>query len=115
MRRHAFTLVEVMLALALLACGLLGLAAAAGTAARLSGEGARAARALMLARARVEALTAGGCPEAAADGSDSDPAALIDEHWSITPRGVLAIVRDSVSHGRDGERLAIVLEGVVVC
>jgi prepilin-type N-terminal cleavage/methylation domain-containing protein len=113
--RRGFTLVEVMLALALLACGLLGVAAAAGSAARLASDGARAARALSLARSRVELLANRGCPDGDDSGSAHHAAALIDEFWSVVRTGPVAVAMDSVAFGREGDRRQLVVRTVILC
>lgn len=69
-QRSGFTLVEVMVAILVMAVGLLGLLGAAASTIRVIGEGDRAVAAAYHASGRIDRLTALGCDDATS-GSDT--------------------------------------------
>jgi prepilin-type N-terminal cleavage/methylation domain-containing protein len=85
---RGFTVVEVVIALIILAIGILGLAAETATLTRRLARARRAAEVSAAAAARLERLRAGGCI-ARADGTEpvrhgSAPLALLRWTWSTT-------------------------------
>ena len=78
--RRAFTLAEVVVALLLLACGGLALAAASAGAVRTVGSAEAHAFAVATATARVEQLAAGPCSELG-DGTAVDTVRQVSERW----------------------------------
>jgi prepilin-type N-terminal cleavage/methylation domain-containing protein len=72
MDRHAFTVVEVLVAIVIFAVGLLGLATGLVVSGRMVEQGRRAALAASLAKQRIEQLRANACTSRLA-GSESFP------------------------------------------
>jgi Tfp pilus assembly protein PilV len=85
-RRAGLTVVEVLVALVLLAVGLLGVAGQGAIAMRASSTAARERRAAQRAADRVALLRAQGCG-AVRSGSADDPAAALTESWTVGPAG----------------------------
>jgi prepilin-type N-terminal cleavage/methylation domain-containing protein len=93
-RDRGYTIIELLVAMMVLAVGMLGLAATAVAVARLSGGGMRQTIAAAVARSRFELLRSGGCARV------SSGAAVIrgvHESWTARARGVRVFeVTDSV-------------------
>ncbi len=81
--RRGFSVVEVLVALVLIAVGLLGMAGSAALALRTASAAARQQSAVQLATTRLARLTAAGCASAA-DGATSDDGS-VREDWTIGP------------------------------
>lgn len=81
--RRGFSVVEVLVALVLIAVGLLGIAGSSALALRATTASARQQSALQLATTRLARLTATGCASAT-DGTTSGTA-LVREDWTIGP------------------------------
>lgn len=92
--RAGFTIVELIVATAVLSVGLLALTGAGAAIVRLESRGARLARGAAAAETRLELLRAEGCSAAAG----TDDAGGFIERWVVTPLsdGLLAIA-DSVT------------------
>jgi prepilin-type N-terminal cleavage/methylation domain-containing protein len=80
----AFTLLEVLVALVILATGLLGLSANAALVWRLVGDGSRLTIAATLATARFEQIRALPC---ASSSSGTAITRGIEERWTVAPMG----------------------------
>ena len=79
--RSGFTLVEVIIAIMVLAVGLLGLLGAAASTIRVVGEGDRAVAAAYHAGGRIDQLTALGCDNIASGADTVD--AIYRLSWSV--------------------------------
>jgi prepilin-type N-terminal cleavage/methylation domain-containing protein len=80
----AFTLLEVLVALVVLATGILGLSANAALVSRLVGDGSRLTVAATAATARFEQLRALPC---ASTSSGTAITRGIEERWTVAPLG----------------------------
>ena len=85
-RRAGLSVVEVLVALVLLAVGLLGVAGQGAIAMRASSTAARERRAAQRAADRVALLRARGC-DGASSGAAADPAAALTEAWTVGSAG----------------------------
>lgn len=81
-RRAGVSIVEVLVALVLLAVGLLGVAGNGAIAMRASASAARERRAAQRAADRLAALREEGCI-AARSGALTDPRAALVERWTV--------------------------------
>ena len=81
-RRTGVSLVEVLVALVLLAVGLLGVAGNGAIAMRASASAARERRAAQRAADRIAALREQGCG-AARSGLLVDPRSALEERWTV--------------------------------
>lgn len=79
--RAGFTLVELMVAMLVLAVGLLGLLGAAASTIRVVGEGDRTVAAAYHAASRIDRLTALGCDNVS-DGADTVEA-IYELTWTV--------------------------------
>jgi len=90
-----FTVLEVLIAMLLLAVGVLGLTGAAAVATRMIGDARRHTQAIALAQSVVERLRSGACPSVG-DGEASHGPYRV--HWTVSPaaggtaRRALAVV-----------------------
>jgi len=91
--RRGFTLVECLVAVTLLAVGMLALSATTLTVERTDGRAARRDAAATLAWARLEALRGTPCAARANGGA---AAGGIAEHWRVLPAPGLTLARDSL-------------------
>ena len=109
------SLVEVLVALVLLAIGLLGVAGNGAIAVRASATAARERRALQRAGDRLAALRDQGCA-AARSGALADPGAAITERWTVGPVTGGAVLVDAEVRWRApaGERV-LRLGGGLLC
>ncbi len=80
--RDGFTLLEVLVALVVLATGILGLSANAALVSRLVGDGSRLTIAATVATARFEQIRGGSCSSATSGAATTRG---IDERWSVAP------------------------------
>lgn len=80
--RDGFTLLEVLVALVVLATGILGLSANAALVSRLVGDGSRLTIAATLATARFEQLRGESCATATSGAATTRG---IEERWSVAP------------------------------
>jgi len=93
-RRAGFTIVEAIVALLLMAVGILAVAASGALVVREVGAVAARTRGGLLARNRVEIFAVGACAAASIAGTDSLRAAR--GHWSVREDGALATLSDSI-------------------
>jgi prepilin-type N-terminal cleavage/methylation domain-containing protein len=98
---RGFSLVEVVVAVVVLAVGILALAGTSGAIARMAGLGRHASASAFVAAERLERLRAAPCPPGGAAGSASAGRYL--ERWSVTPDGPGRLLRVIVSYD-DGRR-----------
>ena len=114
-RRSGVSIVEVLVAIVLLAVGLLGVAGNGAIAMRASAGAARERRALRRASERLGALREQGCA-AARSGTLVDPGAAIAERWTVGPITGGATLVDAEVRWRApaGER-RLLLRGGLLC
>jgi Tfp pilus assembly protein PilV len=114
-RFTGFTLSEVILALVLLSCGAMAIAAASTAAVRTVALGEAQERATIAARDRIERLASRGC-SSLATGSSVDSTRGVRERWIVTPvRNGVRLVTDSVHYLDSGGRRPVVLHRLVIC
>jgi len=82
MNARGFTLVEAMVAVMVFAVGALGLAGSAAVMTRQMGAGSRLARATIIARSRVEQMSAQDCTKLA---SGTASTSGFTEQWMVVP------------------------------
>ncbi len=83
-RRQGFTIVEVVVAIVLLAVGILGLVTTAALVTRMMGRGTRASKAAVLAQQRIEILRATPCASLA---GGADTVGAFTRQWTVTTSG----------------------------
>jgi type IV pilus assembly protein PilV len=112
--RRAFTVVEVLVALVVVAVGLLGVAGASATALRASNAAMRERSAISRARTRLALIQAAGCL-AAADGERLLGNGLADR-WAVAAaeHGV-RMVSVSVEWDDLGRRRSFQLRSALLC
>ena len=112
--RDGASIVEVLVAIVLLAIGLLGVAGNAAIALRASGSAARERRATQRAADRVAALRERGCASARS-GTLVDAAAALSERWSVDAATTSAMLVDVEIRWRApaGERTILLRSGVL--
>ena len=114
-RRPGVSIVEVLVALVLLAVGLLGLAGNAAIAVRASGGAARERRAVQRAGDRLAALREQGCA-LARSGTLVDPAAALMERWTVgTVSGGAALVDVELRWRAPAGQRLLLLRGGILC
>ena len=86
MKARGFSLVEVIVAIVILAVGVLGLAASAGAIIRMYAEGGRVSGAAATAESRFEQLRSGVCTTMA---SGSATTGDYTESWTVTSPATL--------------------------
>ena len=96
--RRGFSLVELLVALAVLSVGLLALAGVTASVMRASTAAACGARAAELLEARAESLHAAPCDT----GSGAREVAGLRERWSVARDGALLLLADSVTYALPG-------------
>jgi Tfp pilus assembly protein PilV len=113
--RTGFTIVEVIVALTLLACGALAVVAATATAVRAVDSADRQRTAIAAARGRLETLAASGCSHLT-DGTATDSLSGRRESWRVfASRNGVRLVTDSMSYADRGTWRVAVLHRLVVC
>jgi Tfp pilus assembly protein PilV len=111
--RSGFTLIEVIIALVLFELAMLALAALAWIAARDLAAANLGARALEMARNRVEQLRITSCSSAE---SGHDVGYGMTEIWSVRDADRVRVVSDSIEYALpDGRRRRLVLYATVLC
>ena len=113
--RQGLTLVEVMVALVLVAVGLLGIAGASALSLRAVAEHSAAQRATRQASLRLARLTADGCV-GAVGGTATEARSGIRERWTVgAPIGGAILVDDSVEWTAGSRARQLVVQGAVLC
>jgi Tfp pilus assembly protein PilV len=112
--RGGASIVEVLVAIVLLAIGLLGVAGNAAIALRASAGAARERRATQRAADRVAALREQGCASARS-GALVDAAAALSERWSVGSATASAVLVDVEVRWRApaGERTILLRSGIL--
>jgi Tfp pilus assembly protein PilV len=113
--RDGASIVEVLVAIVLLAVGLLGVAGNAAIALRASGSTARERRATQRAADRVATLREQGCTSARS-GALVDAVAALSERWTVGAPSASALLVDVEVRWRApaGQR-TIVLRSAILC
>lgn len=113
--RRGLTLVEVMIALVLVAVGLLGIAGASALSLRALGEHAGALRATRQASLRMARLESGGCP-GAHGGVAMDEMTGMRERWVVgPPLDGAVLVDDSLAWTSGGRPRQLVVHSALLC
>ena len=113
--RRGVSIVEVLVALVLLAIGLLGVAGNGAIAMRASGGAARERRAAQRAVDRLAVLRAQGCA-AARSGTLADPRAALEERWTVgAVTGGAALVDAEVRWRAPAGPRVLLLRGGMLC
>jgi prepilin-type N-terminal cleavage/methylation domain-containing protein len=113
--RNGFTIIEVIIALTLLACGALAIVGASAAAVRAVDSADRQRHAITTARERLEDLAASGCSRLSG-GTATDSARGLRESWRIAAgRNGVSLVTDSVTYVDRAARRLVVLHRLVVC
>ena len=113
--QSGISVVEVLVALVLLAVGLLGMAGNGAIAVRAASAAARERRAAQRAADRVTRLRAQGCV-AAASGILADSAAALTERWTVgTTTGTAAPVDVEVRWRAPSGTRTLVLRSGILC
>jgi Tfp pilus assembly protein PilV len=112
--RTGISVVEVLVALVLLAIGLLGVAGNGAIAVRASSAAARERRAAQRAADRVTQLRAQGCL-AARSGTLADSSAALTERWTVGATTTAAVPIDVEIRWRapSGERMLVLRSGIL--
>jgi prepilin-type N-terminal cleavage/methylation domain-containing protein len=110
--RPAFTLVELLVALAVLGVGILALAATASLVAGHVGDGGQLTSAAHVARTTLDSLTARPCAELV---GGSRTAARAEVAWRVTRDSLAAAVQVSVSSSLRRRGQTHVYEALVPC
>ena len=112
-RRAGFTLIELVLALVLVAFGLLALVATSALVTREVGSAGTRVAAALAARNRVEWLVATPCASLAG-GVVTHPRG-VREWWTVERNGNTAVLRDSVAIVTSSGPKTLVLQSGRVC
>src|SRR6266496_3015674 len=94
MNTRGFTLVEAMVAIVVMAVGVLGLAGSAAVMTRQMSSGSRMAKATVVARSRVEQLSAQDCTKLASGSASSSG---VNEQWLVIPVTRAVRVKEKVT------------------
>jgi len=114
-RRRGVSIVEVLVALVLLAIGLLGVAGNGAIAMRASGGATRERRAAQRAADRLATLREQGCA-AARSGTLVDPGAALVERWTVgAVTGGAALVDAEVRWRAPAGQRVLLLRGGILC
>jgi prepilin-type N-terminal cleavage/methylation domain-containing protein len=112
-KNTGYTLVELVVALTVLAVGVLGAAATAAPIARLIRWGGAASSSAALAGAQLEAMRAAGC--AALANGDASRAGGFRLTWTVAPRGPLREVTVLVSFPTGTGTRTETYEALIAC
>jgi prepilin-type N-terminal cleavage/methylation domain-containing protein len=114
-RRRGVSIIEVLVALVLLAIGLLGVAGNAAIAMRASGGAARERRAAQRAGDRLAAVREQGCASARS-GVLVDSSAALVERWTVgAVAGGAALVDAEVRWRAPAGQRVLLLRGGILC
>jgi prepilin-type N-terminal cleavage/methylation domain-containing protein len=112
--RRGFTVVEVLVALIVVAAGLLGVAGASALALRASNAAMREQAAVSRARSRLALIEAGGCGSAVS-GERHLATGLVDR-WNVGPLGHGVRLVDVSAEWEDtGRRRTLTLRSALLC
>jgi Tfp pilus assembly protein PilV len=111
----AFTVVEVLAALVVVAVGLLAMAGTSALSLRTAMAAARERRAVQRALTRLAILSAAGCGRAASGALDA-PAEGMRERWVVTtPRAGVVMMDEWVEWQGGGRPRSLLLESALLC
>jgi len=96
MNQRGFSLVEVVVAIMILAIGVVALGASATTITRLTAEGGRSSEAAMIAAARFERLRFNLCTTPSTGGTTVTDG--FTETWVITSTSLLRTVTETITY-----------------
>jgi len=112
--RRGFTVVEVLVALVVVAVGLLGVAGASATALRASSAAVRERSAVARANTRLALLYAGGCANAAS--GERQVGAGLTDRWTVgTITNGVRMVDVSAEWNDVGQRRSVLLRSALLC
>lgn len=112
--RRGFTVVEVLLALIIVAVGLLGVAGTSAIALRASSAASREQSAIARARTRLALLESAGCGSAASGERQLAPG--LRERWSVAPiLNGARLVEVSADWTDVGRRRTLSLRSALLC
>lgn len=111
--RHGLSIIEVLIALVLVAVGILGIAGASTLALRTATANAFEQRAQRLAELRIAQLSARGC---AGPASGADSSSSLREQWTLAAvANGAALLDESVSWTADGKARRLLLQTALLC
>jgi Tfp pilus assembly protein PilV len=114
-RECDFTVVEVLVALVVLAAGLLALGGSGALAIRSTAAATRERRAVQGGADRIAVLRAGGCA-AARSGAAADSTARIAERWTVgAVAGGAVMVDEEVRWSTPAGWRTVLLRGAILC
>lgn len=112
--RAGFTVVEIIVAIMVLAVGVLGLAATAGIVQRQMAGGERQSAAAAIAQSRFDSLTSKNCNViSGSSGTASHRGGLVTEIWSVTDGANVKQITDTVQIL--GRRVKLVYTTYIAC
>jgi len=112
--RRGFTVVEVLVALIVVAVGLLGVAGASAVALRASHAAVREQSALSRARSRLALIESGGCGSAASGERQAGPG--LKDRWTVGPLVNGVRLAEVGSDWDDtGRRRTVTLRSALLC
>lgn len=112
--RHGLGIIEVLIALVLVAVGILGIAGASTLALRTATASALEQRAQRLAQLRIAQLSARGCAGASA-GADSSSSSLREQWTLAAAANGAALLDESVSWTAAGRARRLLLQTAILC
>ncbi len=111
-RRSGFTLVELMVAVLILAVGLLAMASTAAVIIRQVGDAGRMSVGASVAQSRIEKLYAGDCKTAQ---TGSATTRKVSESWTVTPGTRSAAIVVTVTYVTSKGSRTQSYNNIVVC
>lgn len=111
--RSGFTLIEIMVAVLILAVGILGLVSTSGFVMRQVGDGAFHTRAAAIAGSRMERLRSVNCKTIASGGPVTTRG--IVESWTVADSGRKKFVTDSLVYALRSSTLRQVHRTMILC
>lgn len=114
-QRAGLSIVEVLVALVLVAIGMMGVAGSTAIAFRTTLDAARRREAAQRASSRIAQIAASGCALAMA-GASTDSARQVSEQWSVSmPVNGFALVTDSVTWTGTRGKSSLALTSALTC